>query len=645
MMRSLFAGVSGIRNHQTWLDIIGNNISNVNTVGYKSSRATFAEALAQTLRSATGPHDGFGGTNPMQVGLGLKLMSVDTQFQQGAFETTGSYTDLAIQGKGFFVVSDGAQKYFTRSGAFNIDADGYMTAQGGSLRVQGYMANQLGVISGNLSLTDLQIPFGMKAPAHATENLDFFCNLDAEATDSTASLVSAGTTGITTVSGEAADGAGGTHTITITGNNAVQGSGIGGNSTGSPLTLDMKLGADLGVTDVSNFTISLDGGSPVQIVGLTLTGTNPSTVDDLIDAINAQVTGVTAELDASGEINLTRNWYGSGSSIALSGDIADQVFDFGGAWTYTDGQASTLTAVDVFTPSSGGAAVSTNLQIEADEDTGLMTNITGLGNGGVTIYAAPSSVTPPGGLTAGELVVETEATTHATSIITYDSLGAEHVVTFSFTKTAEPNVWTWEAEVDEPAQVIGGNTGVVTFNSSGSLQSFEYDSGAMNFTFDPNNGAQGIVSIELNAGTVDGVDGITQFASPTTTVAQNQDGYGMGDLLNVYIDQNGTVIGAFSNDQNLTLAQIALGDFSNPQGLLREGGNLFRISGNSGEPTYGAAQTKFGSTINSGYVEMSNVELSKEFADMIIAQRGFQASARVISTADQLLQEVVSLKR
>jgi len=118
----------------------------------------------------------------------------------------------------------------------------------------------------------------------------------------------------------------------------------------------------------------------------------------------------------------------------------------------------------------------------------------------VTIYAAPSSVTPPGGLAAGELVIETEETTHATSIITYDTLGAEHVVTFTFTKTAEPNVWMWEAEVDDPAQVIGGNTGVITFNADGSLQSFDYDGGAMNFTFDPNNGAQGVVSIDLNAG-------------------------------------------------------------------------------------------------------------------------------------------------
>jgi flagellar hook protein FlgE len=274
-------------------------------------------------------------------------------------------------------------------------------------------------------------------------------------------------------------------------------------------------------------------------------------------------------------------------------------------------------------------------------DEGLITGIEGLGGGGVTILAPESN----GGLATGDLVIETEDTEHATSIVTYDSLGAEHVVTFSFTKTAEPNVWTWQAEVEEPAQTIGGGTGSITFNDNGSLQSFSYDGGVSAFSFNPNNGANDTVTIALDPGEIGGVTGITQFAAPTTTIAQTQDGYGMGNLANIYIDQNGAIIGAFSNDQNLTLAQIIVADFRNPQGLLKEGGNLYRVSANTGEALYGTAQADMGSSIHSGYVEMSNVELSKEFADMIIAQRGFQASARVITTADQMLEEVVRLKR
>jgi flagellar hook protein FlgE len=190
-----------------------------------------------------------------------------------------------------------------------------------------------------------------------------------------------------------------------------------------------------------------------------------------------------------------------------------------------------------------------------------------------------------------------------------------------------------------------GNTGTISFNEDGSLQAFSYNGGASAFTFNPGNGAASAVTIALDSGEVGGVDGITQFASPTTTIAQNQDGYGMGNLNNIYIDENGTIMGSFTNDQNLTLAQIVLADFHNAQGLLKAGGNMYKVSANSGDAIYGLSQTDFGSSINSGVVEMSNVELSKEFADMIIAQRGFQASARVISTADQLLQEIVQLKR
>lgn len=653
MMRSLFAGVSGLRNHQIMLDIIGNNIANVNTVGFKSSRASFAEMLAQTLQPATGPGSGYSGSNPMQVGLGLKLMSVDTQFQQGTFESTGNYTDLAIQGDSFFVVSDGSQKYFTRSGAFTVDADGYLTAQGGNMRVQGYMANQLGIIANNLAPGDIQIPFGMKAPASATSEVSLYCNLNAEGTDSTATLLSAGTTGVTQVSGEALDGAGGTHTITIQGDNATQGYGLGLNTL-SPggLTLSTPLGEGdpltnpgLNISTFDDFTITVDDTNSYTITGLTAT----NDVEDLINAINAQVSGVTASLE-NGEVKLTRDFYGAGTDVTMTGAIYTEVFGGDSHWLdpvagWQDGLASTLVATDVFTPSYGGSAITTPLTLEADETTGLITNVTGVGGGGITIYAAPSTSSPPGGLAAGELKIETEDTTHTTSIVTYDSLGGEHVMDITFTKTAVPNVWNWEIGVDEPAQVISGSTGTVTFNNDGSLEAFNYDGGVTSFSFNPNNGAAPVISIAIDPGTVGGVDGITQFASATTTVVQDQNGYGMGDLINVSIDANGTIKGSFTNDQTLTLAQIILADFHNPQGLMKEGGNLYRVSANSGDPIYGMAESNLGSTIYSGYVEMSNVDLSEEFADMIVAQRGFQAAARVITTSDLLLDEVVRLKR
>jgi flagellar hook protein FlgE len=326
----------------------------------------------------------------------------------------------------------------------------------------------------------------------------------------------------------------------------------------------------------------------------------------------------------------------------MSGVIYDELFNGGGTvWDYTDGEASDLTVEDQFTATGASNYISYNLQLSEDTQSGLMTGVTGLGGGGVAITAPVSS----GGLQAGDAYINTEDTEHSTSIVTYDSLGSEHTVTFTFTKTAAANVWNWEATVEEPATTTSGNTGTITFNEDGSLRGFNYDGGASAFSFNPNNGASSAVAIALDAGDIGGMDGITQFASPTTTIAQTQDGYAMGTLTNVYIDENGTIVGTFSNDQNLTLAQIVLADFHNAQGLLKSGGNLYKVSANSGDAIYGLSQTDFGSSINSGVVEMSNVELSKEFADMIIAQRGFQASARVISTADQLLEEVVRLKR
>ncbi|TKJ42233.1 hypothetical protein CEE37_00725 [candidate division LCP-89 bacterium B3_LCP] len=643
MMQSLFAGVSGIQNHQTWLDIIGNNIANVNTIGFKSSRASFAEVLSQTISSATAPHSGYGGTNPMQVGLGLKLMSVDTQFKQGTFESTGNYTDLAIQGDGFFVLSDGSQRYFTRSGAFSIDAEGYLTAQGGSMRVQGFMADQLGTIANNMSPSDIQIPFGMKAPASATTEIGLYCNLNAEATDSDATLVAAGSTGVSSVSGQAINGAGGTHVITIAGANATQGSGNGIHNPLVTMDLDTTLSEFSGIADYENFTVTVDGGTAVEIDGLT----ENSTIQNLINAINDQVSGVTASFNGS-EIALTRDWYGANTNIEMSGDIFTEIFDGGspgGSWAYTDGIASSLVATDVFTPSGSGSPVTTVLQLDADDSTGLITNIADIGGGGITCYAAPDAANPPGGLALGTLTIETADTTHAASIVTYDSLGGEHVLNINFTKTAVPNNWEWEIDVDEPAQAISGNTGTVTFNDDGSLEAFNYNGGVLSFSYNPNTGAESVVNIDLDPGTIGGVNGITQFASATTTIVQDQDGYGMGDLSNVSIDTNGTIVGSFTNDQNLTLAQIVLADFHNPQGLMKEGGNLYRISANTGDPIYGLAQTNFGSTVFSGYVEMSNVDLSKSFADMIVAQRGFQASSRVITTADRLLDEVLRLKR
>jgi flagellar hook protein FlgE len=181
-LRSLFAGVSGLRNHQTMMDVIGNNIANVNTVAFKYGRASFSELYAQTLRGAGRPLDNTGGTNPMQVGLGMSVNTLDTIFSQGSIETTTNQTDLAIQGNGFFIVNKGGKQLFTRAGRFDLDQNGRLVNPGSGAILQGKMADAAGVVPSGTSLQDIYINKDIKSPAKATTEVKFAGNLDASAT-------------------------------------------------------------------------------------------------------------------------------------------------------------------------------------------------------------------------------------------------------------------------------------------------------------------------------------------------------------------------------------------------------------------------------------------------------------------------------
>lgn len=181
MMRSMFSAIGGMKNHQIRMDVIAHNIANVNTVGFKAGRATFQEVLSQTLRGASAPQEERGGTNAMQVGLGMKLMGIDTMFQQGSSQATGRGTDLAIQGDGFFVVRDGNRQAFTRTGVFDLDGDGYLVEPGGR-RVQGWTAGPDGLDTEDASaIGDIRISLGEATPARATTSVGLAGNLDSTA--------------------------------------------------------------------------------------------------------------------------------------------------------------------------------------------------------------------------------------------------------------------------------------------------------------------------------------------------------------------------------------------------------------------------------------------------------------------------------
>jgi len=642
MMSSLFAGVSGLRNHMVRMNLVGNNIANINTVGFKTARVTFREALVQTLRGAGRPVGTQGGTNPVQLGLGMSVSSIDNLFAQGGLETTGVLTDLAIQGAGFFILSDGVAEYYTRAGAFGMDANSNLVNTANGMYVQGKMANSDGSIPATAALGNIMLPFGQQDPARGTTSIQLANNLNATATDSAATLISNGTTNIDAVTGMAIDGAGGSHELTIVGVQPTNSNFSGTNATGNPLQISDTLGS-LGVDDAglaANFRIAVDGGVSTPVTGLTTT----STVADLIASINA-IQGVTASLDG-GEIKLVRDFAGDGAiynvamvcdAVAGNTSIVRRIFDTtADSATINSGTAHTFVVTDTFTPTGEIQLAPVNLDVSINETSGLVTGITGLGGGGVAIISSSQ-------IAAGTAIINTAETQHATSITVFDSQGGKHTVVFTFTKRLTPNTWKWEVTTAGMEEMRSGFKGQVTFTDMGALASYTFDDLSNSLMIDPNNGAA-IMNIKLFPGTGGEYDGLTGFSAAFTAITKNQDGYGMGMLDKISIDESGTITGIFTNGISRTLAQILLADFNNQGGLLKVGETMYQASANSGDAVKGVAGATINASLTSGALESSNVDLAQEFTDVIIAQRGFQANARVISTSDQMLNELVNLK-
>src|SRR5919112_3445163 len=180
MLRSLFSGISGLRAHQQMMDVTGNNIANVNTTGYKSSQAVFQDTLSQMVTAAGAPQNQAGGTNPAQIGLGVRLASISANFGQGAAQTTGRSSDMMIQGDGFFVVKSGGESLFTRAGSFSFDANGSLTTPNGQV-VQGWTAKSDGTVNTAGAPGDIKLPIGISLAPEATTAFTLTGNLSYEA--------------------------------------------------------------------------------------------------------------------------------------------------------------------------------------------------------------------------------------------------------------------------------------------------------------------------------------------------------------------------------------------------------------------------------------------------------------------------------
>jgi len=673
MMRSLFAGVSGIRAHQIRMDVIGNNLANVNTTGFKFSRVTFKDMLNQTVRGGTAPTaTGTGGVNPAQVGLGVLVAGIDTIHSQGNLQATGKPTDMAIQGNGFFVLNNGSTIAFSRDGSFDINANGVLINPANGYRVQGWQAVN-GTVDTSGPVGDIVIPIGSRMVAQATSNVYLVGNLNADAAIGTQGSISrsdyylAGQADANTPLTGLFDAQPTATPFQLTSGDVINlhwndGTAhdatyqVSGEATLGDFSawLSSQLGANVTVDITSSGAVQItnNGTSNLDSLSITVSGNTVfnNVFDDLGPTIAAGAADTSAAMKraATSSDSLLSLSTAQGNSLGLSsGDIVYiSAFKGGIALTTLSGVVgqdfSTLGEFaeyieDVFGITSEADGVSV-------DNLGRITIAGDIGSGNEFSNIDITATDATGTVQRSYFnAVNSYATIqHATgdsatlSMTVYDSLGVEHRVTMVFTRVA-PNKWKWNADCED--DYLGGR------NISNGMQTIEfltngsYNTSTGTLSIDLNNGANSPLLINPD------MSMFTQFSGDSAISLRQQDGYPMGILEKFSIGPSGDITGIYSNGLTDLLGKIALATFSNPGGLLKEGDNLYKQSMTSGVAQIGEPGTGGRGTINNGVLEMSNVDLAREFTDMIITQRGFQASSRIISTSDELLQELVNLKR
>ena len=555
LLNSLFAGVSGLKNHQSLMDVIGNNIANVNTIGFKGSRVTFCDTFNQFVKTGTNPTETTGGTNSFQIGLGMKVNSIDRNWNQGTFERTGITTDMALQGPGMFVLKSDGRNYYSRAGAFIFDGDGKLVSSQNGAVVQGKVANEDGVVPPGNNLEDIVIDKNMKLPAIATTNIEWGGNLRSNS-DLTRSV------------------------------EIIQRGNIKASDAG-PFDITTKV--------YNSFGEEFDF---IQ----TLTKTSDNNYD------------ITWEVQDS-----------SGASLATSASAISVTFADDGSGNYAMNDASKALFDDTANRINLSAGVP-NGDLDFTYDSTLLTN-----NDTTSTISSSADGNRTPNVVSGSVTI-------------YDSLGISHQITLAFSKIGD-NEWAWHASVPGTSTIDGlpvDTDGTLSFNSDGTLDPANISPNNPQISFIPEGGAN-IANITLDFGS--GFGGVTQTSASSVVSSLSQNGAPSASLSNINIDQYGNVLGVFSNGNSKTLAQIMVATFSNLNGLISEGDNMFSAYANSGDPRIGEFGESTSTTVQSGALEQSNVDLSEEFTRMIVSQRGFQANARVITTADSLLQEITNLIR
>ena len=550
MMRSMYSGVSGLKTHQTKMDVIGNNIANVNTVGFKSSSVTFSEIMYQNLSGASGPNalTGTGGVNAKQIGLGVTTGSTSVNITgAGASQTTGRAFDIKLNdtnsATSFFIVSNGSGTQFTRAGSFYVDGAGNLCMTSTGYNVMGWQVDPTtgDIRKDTVSALRVMSEKNMTSAPEATVNGRCEGVLDKNSTD------------VTSEAGQA---------------------------------MNLSFYDALGYSYVAKFAIketNRDTGEYTVELTDILDSTNKSILDQ---TKYDSVTG-TYDPDYLGDIfgavkSQTKTYTPRAGWTTV--DAANNIFEYNATYYRYDAAAGNLVEV---ADNGGGNYVqvpggTTKTLAEAFGVSPYATGIT-MTNGVVTANVSGANYTlkfnPDDGV--------------------FDYIGA----------TGQDNVFL------NLKDTLGGIFENIDIDFTGTKW---FDNG-------------GSSTIGMDKGDVDGKTGT---------------GKKLGDMIGVFVDTNGKIYGSYDNGNTILLGQIAVAQFANAMGLEKVGDNCYTTTLNSGEfDGIGVDITAGGGTMSTGMLEMSNVDLSSEFTEMITTQRGFQANSRIITVSDTLLEELINLKR
>lgn len=605
---SLYTGISGLDSYQSWIDMISNNIANTATTGFKAQRMTFADQFYQQIGAPSGPSQNSGGTNPQDLGLGVKVNTIDTEFGQGGLQTTGINTDLALNGDGFFILNNingtGSPTY-TRDGAFSTNANGVLYDPASGMGVMGYMANSAGVVQNTGTPGAITIPVGLQEQATAT------------------------------------------------------GSGVKTGPAVNDQVFDVALGGNLDQTNWSQAFQNAVGASanPGAAVTVSTTvydslgGAHEATITYTPIAPNAKMALATKGADpggivASQSVNKANNFKGAiNVTINGAGTLASITDGQGNTVTGTAGQTVTMDGVTInlanFATTTAGDTTTIATSAASDGLPTSVTNAAGTAETPATEWQVNVSfadgtlfqtLSAPGSIAGG--------------VVTPALLGSSSSGTVGFVYFDQNGQFINSSSIDSaPGAAIGAGANGF-FHSAGATASLNQGNQLDVLKWGPGagNAAQSPTQVATPGAIALGFYQDTSLNSSSSATIVSQNGFAAGTLSNFTIGQDGTVTGSFTNGQQKTLAQLAVATFQNEGGLQRLGENQFGQTAASGLAQVGTADNGRFGTVVAGALEQSNVNLANEFTNLIVAQRAFQANSRGIETADANMQTVIALQ-